>query len=1520
MRQVGWREGKCGWLRFTLPGLLAWLLASANPHVLAQLPLPGNSLPLQLPVSGYGLVTALGGLTFDHPVALVAPPGERDRLFVVERPGRIIVVSHLRAPSASVFLDVTSTTYSAYLEAGLLGLAFHPGYQTNGYFYVYRTVARSTPGNINTLHQQVSRFQTSRTDPNLGLPESEQPLIAQVDNSPEHNGGDLQFGPDGYLYISLGDDGPPLKDRSDRPQPLDGGFFGGIARIDVDQRPGSLPPNPSPASSPLYSIPSDNPFIGITEYQGVKLEPSRVRTEFYAIGLRNPWRISFDPATGRLFCGDVGAAKWEEIDLINKGGDYGWPYLEGNEGTPPTNVVTIPPLLAYDHGYGSRQGMAVMGGVVYGGQNIPALRGEYVFGDFVSGNIWSLRINNESASVWRWLTAERGVAAFGSDPSNGDILVANHTTGLIRRLVYVDPETVHSIPQTLQDTGLFSDLAALQVQAGLIPYSVNVPFWSDDAIKSRWFGLPANGARMQFAQSGNWQFPPGTVWVKHFELETTKDVPSTRRRLETRVLVKSDDGVYGLTYRWGNSVKNAVLVPPEGLSEPFLIHEGGTVRTQVWHYPSRAECLYCHTPQAGFALGFNTLQLNLNEAAPNGVSQLESLRAAGCFASDAPIDVSRLPRLATPTETSYPLGYRARSYLHANCSQCHQPGAPADGSWDARLTTPLADAHIVDAQAVFGLDDTVGLPIRVIAPHSVQMSMLIQWMNRRGVLQMPPMSTDVVDTNGVKLLTEWVNSFPPAPWRDTNFGSTNLQGYTAADDNGFVVSASAGPPAGDTASCYFVFAPLQDNGQFVVHLAEFNPGSQSALAGVMGRIGLDEQGLFLAVLQAGNGAMYLRRRPTPGADIEILPIGTAGPTPWLRLVREESNLVAYFSNDRASWSVAGSLALTGNPAVCIGPAVVPGESVAFSTATFKQLELFSVVMTAPGAGTFITPGLIPITATVNSLYQPPSKVEFMTGLQQIGEVTNAPFTLTWANPAAGMYPLRARVTDQFGATVSTDPITLIVALAAAVSRFHQEDAVTRGNWKGVYGMQGWAIPGGDQFFKPGIDFDVGVAQKEVLSPAVADESALQASDGDDRIASRWTAPQTLSVQLSLNDGELHQVAFYFADWDHSATRAQEVHLFDSGSGKLLESKTVSDFSGGKYLVWTVRGRARIDIVGLTELPVLLSGVFVSPALNQPPAVTLHPLGLDKAPLPAELTFEADAVDPDGAISRVEFYDGPTFIGSALQPPYRLGWSNGTVGVHQITARAFDDLDDYANSAPEQIEFEAAPAGVEFIGVDDATSGSWKSLYGKFAIAGLVTNYPPAVSVDFEQASLYVWAEITDFPQALQRPTDVWRTASSWFGDQIALRVDCADGLWHDLALYFLDWDSGGRIQTVSIIDPSSGTVLDSRTVSQFSSGLYYTWKVRGSVQIQIQAQIMNAVLSGLFFEPLPPQPLILTWVGSGLGVKGPPGRAVKLNFSSDLKSWSLAGTNTLSADGTLLLPVTIPSDLTARFYQVELVP
>jgi len=751
---------------FSLTAKIAvcWFLLVFPTRAGAQLQREANS-SIRMPLipkdnlSGISYSTVkLFDLTFDKPVAIRSAPGETNRLYIVERSGRIMTVTNMASPVKSLFLDISgrvSSDYDTKYLEGLSSMAFHPGYRTNRFFYVTYTLETNSSQGIGN-HNRLARFERSTQNYSVALPGSEMALLTQKDEGDGHNWNDLHFGPDGNLYVALGDEGDGGKgDDFNNSQKIDNDFFGGMIRIDVDKRATNKVPNLHPASARNYLIPADNPFIGLTNFNGKPVDADKIRTEFFAIGLRNPWRFSFDSLTGTIYVGDVGQHGREEINIIVNGGNYGWAFREGSltgpKGAVPAGVEVRAPLLEYGTGFGPFQGFSVIGGVVYRGSRMPELYGFYIFADYVSGNIWATKYEDGTNSRPIRLTHNPGIAGFGIDPRNGDVLMVDHEEGAIYRLEGTMQNGLSNLPQMLDETGIFADLTTLQPQPGIVPYSLNVPFWSDHAIKTRWFSIPRLEDKIGNTNQEKWEIPEGTVWVKHFELELRRGDPRSKRRLETRVLVKNSEGGYGVTYRWKNATE-AELVRSGGMDEEIEVLEHGQTLKQVWRYPSRAECMACHTSVGGFALGFNTAQLNKDHKFGNFTrNQIKAYSDAGYFSQPSP-DPASLPRLAAPDDLSATREARVRSYLESNCVQCHQPGGTGRGHWDARHSLSLAQSGLIEGTLLTSSDPR----FRVVKPGQPELSMLLKRIKEPGAQHMPPLGTSVLDLAAIQLMEEWI--------------------------------------------------------------------------------------------------------------------------------------------------------------------------------------------------------------------------------------------------------------------------------------------------------------------------------------------------------------------------------------------------------------------------------------------------------------------------------------------------------------------------------------------------------------------------------------------------------------------------------------------------------------------------------------------------------------------------------------------------------------------------------------------
>jgi glucose/arabinose dehydrogenase len=361
----------------------------------------------QEPEAAISAADAFPSLKFSLPVDIRQAPGDTGRFFVVEQAGTIRVFENTKsAQTSGIFLDI-KIKVQAGGERGLLGLAFHPDFQNNGYFFVNYTAP-------NPLRTVIARYKATTAASNQADPQSEVLLLTFNQPYENHNGGAIQFGQDGLLYIATGDGGSG-GDPQNNAQNLKS-YLGKILRVNVDA-----------TDKRNYGIPSDNPYAANNE---------GFLPEIYASGLRNPWRISFDTGTGRLFVGDVGQNKREEIDIITKGGNYGWRLKEGIDCYNPSSNCNAAGLIGPIHDYSQENGdRSITGGYVYRGKALPELAGKYVYGDYVSGRIWALEMDGDNKKDNSVLLEKQGnISSFGQDAA-GEIYFLNYVEGKVRKLV-----------------------------------------------------------------------------------------------------------------------------------------------------------------------------------------------------------------------------------------------------------------------------------------------------------------------------------------------------------------------------------------------------------------------------------------------------------------------------------------------------------------------------------------------------------------------------------------------------------------------------------------------------------------------------------------------------------------------------------------------------------------------------------------------------------------------------------------------------------------------------------------------------------------------------------------------------------------------------------------------------------------------------------------------------------------------------------------------------------------------------
>ncbi|MCY3774897.1 MAG: PQQ-dependent sugar dehydrogenase [Candidatus Aminicenantes bacterium] len=672
--------------------------------------------------------------TFENPIFIAQDPNS-ERLLIAEYGGRIYSFLPNDADAEKdLFLD-WNRRVSAF--------SFHPSYRENGQVFVFSPTdpklenQKDEAGNPIKQLSRVSRFELEpRSDPPRLRPESEQIIIQWPAGG--HNGGEAIIGPDGYLYIATGD-GTSTSDREHTGQDIDD-LLAVMMRLDVER------PDPGRA----YSIPPDNPFVGVPG----------AREEIWAYGFRNPWRFSFDPVTGQPWVGDVGQDLWELIELVSRGSNHGWPVMEGSHPfhpkTKPGPTPIVSPVMEHHH----REARSITGGYVYQGDKFPELKGAYLYGDYSYGKMWGLRYDHDRKEVvWHQELADSSVnivsLGVGRD---GSFYALDYDTGEVFELARrPEPEARPPFPRKLSETGLFASVKDHRPSPGVIPYTVNVPFWSDGAAKERFLALPGE-TRIKFNKQGTWEFEEGAVMVKSFTLETEEGNPETRRYIETRLLVNEDDRWVGYTYAWNDEQTDAVLVEGEGRDQTYQIQDQrlpGGQRSQVWRYPSREECMYCHSRAAGFVLGMNTRQMNRDQDyGGTKDNQLRTLNHIGIFQKPLEKTPAEYPALPDPFGTDADVESRTRAYLQVNCAMCHAPSGGGNSRFNLVYTAEPDKVRLIDESPIH---DTMGVAnARLVAPGDPERSVLYRRLMVRGLNQMPPTSTNRIDQRGAELVADWI--------------------------------------------------------------------------------------------------------------------------------------------------------------------------------------------------------------------------------------------------------------------------------------------------------------------------------------------------------------------------------------------------------------------------------------------------------------------------------------------------------------------------------------------------------------------------------------------------------------------------------------------------------------------------------------------------------------------------------------------------------------------------------------------
>ncbi|MBF0469994.1 MAG: PQQ-dependent sugar dehydrogenase [Gammaproteobacteria bacterium] len=671
-------------------------------------------------------------------LGLLQSPGDASQWYAVTQNGRVLQFANRSDVDAfATLIDLSDRIYyQPGSELGLLGMAFHPDYADNGEIFLSYTAANPLRSVISRLVSASGRWQET--------------VILEVPQPYEnHNGGNIAFGPDGYLYIGLGDGGSggdPHGHGQDTSS-----LLGAMLRIDVD---GGTP----------YAIPEENPFSGYGRCSDSSRDfHNHPCPEIFAWGLRNPWRWSFDRQSGELWAGDVGQNRWEEIDRIRLGGNYGWNILEAESCYLTANCDPNqyePPLVSYSHEHNDR---SVVGGMVYRGSDpqLAPLQGTYLYGDTYSARIWGVRTDGSEVESEQLLAPALQLLYSFAEGLDGAIYLldpAFSSSGPGQNIYKIvaaaspQPSLAPVPPLSLAESGCVDAEEPTEAAAAMIPYQLNTPLWSDGAEKSRFFALE-EGSTIDVDKDGDLLFPVGAVLLKQFYLG--------EKIVESRLLMHFPSGWRGYSYAWeydsGGKAIAATL-----LGDSWDRDLGGGQR---WYYPSSTECMECHTNSANIALGPELIQLQREIQLDEGstIAQLAWLEKMDLFSLPLSTEQQWSPLTALDAEGATDL-QRVKSYLHSNCAGCHQPGEVNTATIDLRYQTPLAEMGICDTPPLRG---DLGLSeARIVAPGrgGGERSVLVARMESLDSgLRMPPLASGEVDQQAVALIRSWQEGLSECP-------------------------------------------------------------------------------------------------------------------------------------------------------------------------------------------------------------------------------------------------------------------------------------------------------------------------------------------------------------------------------------------------------------------------------------------------------------------------------------------------------------------------------------------------------------------------------------------------------------------------------------------------------------------------------------------------------------------------------------------------------------------------------------
>jgi putative heme-binding domain-containing protein len=683
------------------------------------------------PPAPFRTVRAFPRLTFKKPVHLVPFPG-RARYVLIEEEAKLWTIRNDPAcEQPDLFCDLRRELRGVDRVPNAAGvgycyaIAFDPDFERSRVCYVMYILLAKGGAHGLADGSRVSRFRVTRDDPPRLDPASEEVVLTWVAGG--HNGCDLQFGNDGFLYISTGDATEPSPPDQLRTGQDLADLLSCILRIDVR---GAGPGRP-------YAIPPDNPFVGVPG----------AREEIWCYGLRNPWRMSFDRPTGRLWIGDVGWERWELIFVGERGANFGWSVMEGPDVCLPDARLGPTPIVPPAHAIPHTVGASISGGFVYHGKRLAGLEGHYLYGDWDTRRIWANPVRGATLGERRELARTTArVIAFAED-ADGEPLILDHEGGGIWRLEPADAAPgAAEFPRTLGATGLFASVSQQTPAPGVIAYTINAPAWTDGAVARRWLAIPNLDSIRVIDKNQQW--PKESIWPRDSVLAKTLWLDG--RKVETQILHYDGDAWNAYAYVWRADQSDATLAPAEGVETDL----GGG---RVWKTVSRAACMTCHNPWPGTALTFNAAQLGRP-----GLGAADQIRALQDW-KILPEDLPRARPLVDPADEAAPLEARARSYLAVNCAHCHRFGGGGAARIDLRHDIPIGEMRAAGVPPTLGGFDLTE-PL-LICGGDPSRSVLVYRASKLGPGRMPHLGSERVDVEGVRLLSRWIESLGPSAAR-----------------------------------------------------------------------------------------------------------------------------------------------------------------------------------------------------------------------------------------------------------------------------------------------------------------------------------------------------------------------------------------------------------------------------------------------------------------------------------------------------------------------------------------------------------------------------------------------------------------------------------------------------------------------------------------------------------------------------------------------------------------------------------